>query len=969
MPQIPDPFEPGKESPEALEYMDASDALVAAVDSISGKVLDRLDKDLGHIERIVGKANLPTNLELPAGGDSMESLEGLESLLSSVVSTESTGTSPDTESELPCCKPGERPKSDKDDGDNGNGGKNGDDRDGEDDPGSDPPKTLDCFDADGNPIPCPDVIPDGAFPITVRTLGGESVSLPAFAVKGFIEQQHAHALSQCPPDADCNFAEPACRPSWCEGETETEPADCRVCTDEEPGPEDECSKCPTFLCYYNRITCDTVVVSSDELQPEPPFFLVDEYNTRAVAEARCREMRAKSSEVCKPNEPREPVKLNIEPCNEEFIQQLGDAVKDPEKNAEFMKDFYQTITGAKCDEAGFFDIIRRFSENPASAAFDALVCSFGELTGRITSALGEVLPQKYAGAVRPIGLEVLFGVFDRWVGDGLDRFKATAQQAANYQMPYKLPNAYDSISAFIAGQADGEQAKRWAKMDGFCPDQWGTLVDAAQRIPSVGELVNAELRGIISSSEYEELHRKSGFIDERMARIHRELGVYIPPVTDIIRFMVRDVVDDNVVRRFRYDDDFREKYIGETGELKKFANSQGISDETMKLYWRAHWQLPSVSQALELYHRFRYDDIPVRVRTTKDDVRTVLKAQDIPEFWVDRYIEASFLVPTRVDGARMLKIGKIDADGYKRILQRQGYSDDDAQQLTDFRVKEKSLSAIGERPMRAYKAGLIDRGEAIAQMEFMGYAGEDIAYAVRVIDSEFKGQTRKTCTASLKTRYMQGEFTKQQAMDRLQQLGWDLNRVQSLADRWECQRIARPKLATVRIMREMIEFNLIDAKEAVIRMINFGFRKPDAIDTVATMVSRVTAKTFKAVAAERNKIEKELERTTKRLATDRRVESNAADRIRRQNERERKAKDTANNKLATAVNAHNAKFGSEYEPTFKKASELREGYIDRLKLNGTTANNAVISAIRAGIKQDIEDFATLADDIADSFSE
>src|SRR5262249_46576521 len=128
--------------------------------------------------------------------------------------------------------------------------------------------------------------------------------------------------------------------------------------------------------------------------------------------------------------------------------------------------------------------------------------------------------------------------------------------------------------------------------------------------------------------------------------------------------------DPAVVTRDRLDEEFDTKVANAPWQ------QVGITLDTLKQYWMAHWQLPSPTMLYEMLHR--------GVKT-QQEVIDALKQADWAPGWIDPLMSISYNVPGRIDVRRMFQAGVLTThqelvDAHRRM----GYSPDDAETLARF---------------------------------------------------------------------------------------------------------------------------------------------------------------------------------------------------------------------------------------------------------------------------------------------
>lgn len=314
--------------------------------------------------------------------------------------------------------------------------------------------------------------------------------------------------------------------------------------------------------------------------------------------------------------------------------------------------------------------------------------------------------------------------------------------------------AYDdkffSVTKREEAGADSVLKQKWAYV-GLKPDNFAGI-DAViwrnQATLGVSEILELMNRNNLDPELANEQMMRNGYRDKGLIEAIYSLRNNIPPITDAIRFAVRDVFSADVSAKFGYHREFpfpieqiaRWHGLGwETG-----FKTQGVTDDASKTpydipitwpmaYWMAHWDLPSPSQGFEMLHRL-YTESPfgpspflksVKVpegqslEFTTEDMNVLLKANDYPEYWRGRLTAIAYSTLTLTDMKRMYRLGSLDEAGVYHALRAYGYSPEDAPKVLDYirKLERPQLKAsIG----RALKQGIIDEAKATQMLTESG---------------------------------------------------------------------------------------------------------------------------------------------------------------------------------------------------------------------------------------------------------
>lgn len=365
-------------------------------------------------------------------------------------------------------------------------------------------------------------------------------------------------------------------------------------------------------------------------------------------------------------------------------------------------------------------------------------------------------------------------------------------------------------------------------------------------------------RGHIEKSDYpEQLKRFTGYKDKDI-ELFREASKFIPPPTDLMRFVVRDAFNDEFAAENEYD----KTYPGHEFFLSACqAQGIGLVDimppgqravtlDVPKLYWRSHWQLPSPTQLYEMIHRLRPNRLDrfafaggglEAVDSAK--VRRMLEAQDYAPKWVAPLTAISYRNPTRIDIRRMFFADAIDeAELYEQLLDI-GYLPADASALTRFFVQEKVdkdeqkrkkeirkkygklLSAI----ISAYKQGAYSPEDAVILLNGILDDEEEASAIVQAIDLDRTAKLASSLVRSVKSSFFTGYLLATEARDLLVSAGLNTGYVTDLVSGWErLFSLPRRNIAASKIV-SLAGKGVINKFEAYERLAKLGYADPDLL--------------------------------------------------------------------------------------------------------------------------------------------
>lgn len=294
-----------------------------------------------------------------------------------------------------------------------------------------------------------------------------------------------------------------------------------------------------------------------------------------------------------------------------------------------------------------------------------------------------------------------------------------------------------------------EQGQRLGYTESTMRNIWA----AHWQLPSYTQGVEMLFRGEITEGEFNGLLKALDYAPTWRGPL-QTIARRIPPLSDMIRFAVRDVYSPATVNLFGLGDDFPDVFATQ-------AALHGMSREYAEQYWKAHWRLPSAIQG----YRMLWRDI-----ITPPQLDGLLKALDYPPFWRDRLRQLAFIVPGRIDLKRMLRheiltVAEVE-EGYNRL----GYSPQDAQRMTAIAVAELD-TGLGAQPwaQRArgrlytvahneYLAGSIDEAAARDMLGRVGALAAETNTIVALWNAERTINRLELTPAQVKKAYKADEY-------------------------------------------------------------------------------------------------------------------------------------------------------------------------------------------------------------------
>src|SRR5262249_41576230 len=154
------------------------------------------------------------------------------------------------------------------------------------------------------------------------------------------------------------------------------------------------------------------------------------------------------------------------------------------------------------------------------------------------------------------------------------------------------------------GLVDEKTWRCWTRALGNTDKPQSLVFDSTATKPPIFDALQMWRREFITSDKLKQIFQWQGFRTDQDVIDYVNVTEEIPGPSDLVRFMVRDVADPNVVSKYQLNLEFDQKF---QGDVKRWAEWQGLADNVMEYNWYAHWIWPSPNQLYEMLFRLRPD--------------------------------------------------------------------------------------------------------------------------------------------------------------------------------------------------------------------------------------------------------------------------------------------------------------------------------------------------------------------------
>lgn len=386
-------------------------------------------------------------------------------------------------------------------------------------------------------------------------------------------------------------------------------------------------------------------------------------------------------------------------------------------------------------------------------------------------------------------------------------------RALEYEVNSTLQTAIPDIASVITMYQVGTitQAQYYDHLSkyGLSKDNAQKIYDSTRQRLGVGEIQTLYNRGVITLEGLKTRLAAIGVHESEFDNIVNLAG-YIPSVPDFVRFAVREVFSPETAKLYGQYEDF-------PPEFEKYAKIAGLNPEFSKYYWAAHWDLPSYSQGVEMYHR---------AIITRADLANLLKSLDVMPYWRDKIIKLSETPYTRVDVRRMFQSGVLDMDEMVRSYKDLGYSDEKAQKMAEFVAGDGSTGTKdltkGEI-LSAYESGLITKEEVITTIQGMGFTVHEGELLVQMNDlKRMRTYTNQVITA-FKREFLNDRMTKEDVITALNELNLRADAIDELTFSWELERLPKTTHPSKTELLKWYGAKIIDEKTIRFELAAMGY--------------------------------------------------------------------------------------------------------------------------------------------------
>ena len=474
---------------------------------------------------------------------------------------------------------------------------------------------------------------------------------------------------------------------------------------------------------------------------------------------------------------------------------------------ESIKQATPGILGSLMDELG--KLITEPSYNLAKTFLDNLVSS-----GTLKTETREQLLKTFESMkeVSPfIVVALVVSMIVGYVKSLLSGSMALAEQNVYSGMRPTIPGVSEVIRAVFMDPTTTEKWRDVARKTGIREDYLSMILKSQYSPLDVGTIRELYFRRGLDKDLAVKRLRELALTDERIAEL-METWKVIPGPQDIIRMAVREAFSPDQVASLGLDADF-------PSAVEEWAGKVGLSDPWPKMYWRAHWELPSAQMGFEMLHRREI---------TMEELSSLLKALDYAPVWHERLRNIAYNVVTRVDARRLYGMGVWTEEKLREAYERMGYAPDDAEDLTAWTKVEY---AQGDKELtrsqieKAYAQHIVDRREAESLIGSLGYSEERTGWILDMAEFASASEERTAAIAAVKDSFLAGLMGDTEVRDRLGREEVDANYIETLIMRWRTVISTTRKLPSKTDLDKFLKAGIIAEVEYKEELTRLGYSR------------------------------------------------------------------------------------------------------------------------------------------------
>lgn len=378
-----------------------------------------------------------------------------------------------------------------------------------------------------------------------------------------------------------------------------------------------------------------------------------------------------------------------------------------------------------------------------------------------------------------------------------------------------LPREEFLIKAGFIAPEKIKEVRKLLRQTGFSEESIDLMFISTYQMIDVETIRNLYLRKAIDVDTMFMRMRELGFTDTRTKEIVKSWEI-IPGPSDLFHLVAKEAFEPDMVKHMGLDVEFPEEQV-------KWLEAQGLSRYWAEKYWAAHWDIPSIQQGFEMYHRNVKEG-----GTVIDDkeLDMLYRAAEIPPFWREKFTQIAYIPYTRVDVRRMHDMGVLTEEETYLAYRDLGFDHDKATNMLKFTIQynqQNDKEITKSQIIAGYKAKIVTREETLELIEGLDYSKDQAIYILSLEDYKELKDYEDDAVANIKDRFQNNLIDEFEARKRLNLLNLPALKTDLLIDRWSLNMFSDRKVPSKTDLDKFLKHKIIDVDIYRVEMDRLGY--------------------------------------------------------------------------------------------------------------------------------------------------
>lgn len=443
------------------------------------------------------------------------------------------------------------------------------------------------------------------------------------------------------------------------------------------------------------------------------------------------------------------------------------------------------------------------------------------------------------------------------------------------------------ITLWLLSRLTDDELRVRLTLTGIHPSDVNKVMDSINQLPSVAEATVMRRIGIITDSDFVRILRWNG-ITNADQQTNRQTLLASPPSEGMIeRFGAMHCWDNAPVAMWRLDDEQSTEYrtwmqrLGLHGAAGTgdYGPAQAGSLSWTDMIWRSHWSVMDIGTMMRVRHRVRGNPADARTWSVPGveplniaAINDIYQRSNIPPGARD-YYEALMFNPLPMRMLQwMVQTGQRDPAFLAGKIADNGYSPTDATAMANaILVREQMredapIIAMRKAAQRryetavvgGYKDGSIGAAAASAALSSQGMPDDVVGITLATADLDVQASIISAVVKRARSDWFAGRTDLAGASNRLLSAGMDAARVGQIVGSWQAERgEGRIHVSTDKVL-SLLRKGFISKDEAVRRLDNLGWAKPDELLLLAEVQGEIAKDNARLAASMDSRKQKQI---------------------------------------------------------------------------------------------------------------